>query len=162
MYKFTIPLQPAIELDAARAEALRRLEKNITLEGSCYVPAYSPGRKGYIRFRFLRRMVFAHRFTYETFIGPLVDGFTIDHLCRNTSCCNPDHLEQVSVQENIKRGTQGESQANKTHCIRGHEFTPENTYRPPNKNERICRKCMRMHGRKNDAIRRAKRRDLHD
>lgn len=53
----------------------------------------------------------------------------VDHLCRNHSCCNPDHLEVVSHTENILRGVgYAAMNARKTHCIRGHEFTPENTY----------------------------------
>jgi hypothetical protein len=32
----------------------------------------------------------------------------------------------------------------RTHCKRGHEFTPENTYRPPSNNARVCRACIRL------------------
>lgn len=46
-----------------------------------------------------------HRFSYEYFNGPLIDGLTIDHLCRNRCCVNPSHLEQVTERENILRGT---------------------------------------------------------
>lgn len=162
MIQIIIPGQPQGKVGHDRLKAIRRLESRISLSGGCFVPGFVRDKKGYVRFRFSGRMVSAHRFVYETFVGPIADGYTIDHLCRNTSCCNPEHLEQVTVNENIRRGTQGEKQAKKSHCIRGHEFTPENTYRPPNKNERLCRECMRMHGRKNDAIRRQKRRETRD
>lgn len=50
------------------------------------------------------RMVLAHRFAYETLVGPIPEGLQLDHLCRNTPCVNPLHLEVVTLQENIRRG----------------------------------------------------------
>lgn len=44
-----------------------------------------------------------HRASYEAFIGPISEGMTIDHICRNTSCVNPNHLEQVTQSENNAR-----------------------------------------------------------
>lgn len=81
----------------------------------------------------------AHRVMYENCVGPIPEGLVLDHLCRNTICINPDHLEPVTVIENLMRGV-GESAKNKrkTHCIRGHKFTPENT-RTVHKGVRINR-----------------------
>lgn len=45
----------------------------------------------------------AHRFAYTHFVGPIPDGLTIDHLCRNRRCINPEHLEAVSGAENTRR-----------------------------------------------------------
>lgn len=41
---------------------------------------------------------------YELLVGPIPEGLTIDHLCRNTMCVNPDHLEPVTHRENLMRG----------------------------------------------------------
>jgi len=45
----------------------------------------------------------AHRFSYETFVGPIPHGLHIDHKCRVRCCVNPDHLEPVTVAENNRR-----------------------------------------------------------
>lgn len=50
------------------------------------------------------RHVKAHREYYENAKGPIPPGLQIDHLCRNPSCVNPDHLEAVSAMENVRRG----------------------------------------------------------
>lgn len=46
----------------------------------------------------------AHRHFYENKYGKLAPGIQLDHLCRNRSCVNPDHLEPVSAAENKRRG----------------------------------------------------------
>lgn len=50
------------------------------------------------------RIVYTHRLMYEYMIGPIPDGLVLDHLCCNTRCCNPKHLEPVTSAENIRRG----------------------------------------------------------
>lgn len=46
----------------------------------------------------------AHRFAYELLVGPIPDGLVLDHLCRVRHCVNPQHLEPVTVGENLRRG----------------------------------------------------------
>jgi len=46
---------------------------------------------------------YAHRLAYELFIGPIPTGRELDHLCRNRCCCNPEHLEAVTHQQNMAR-----------------------------------------------------------
>lgn len=82
-----------------------------------------------------------HRVTYLHFKGPIPESLVLDHLCRNRACCNPEHLEPVTRKENTRRGLRGPGWGERdiTHCKRGHEFTPENTYR--SKVGRVCRAC---------------------
>jgi hypothetical protein len=51
-----------------------------------------------------QRMLYAHRVYYEEANGPIPDGLVIDHLCRQSACVNPDHLEAVTQSENVRRG----------------------------------------------------------
>lgn len=93
----------------------------------------------------------AHRLAYEMLVGPIPAGLILDHLCRNRSCVNPAHLEVVTNRENVLRGV-GPTAANaaKTHCVRGHAFTPENTIRRRG-TQRDCRACKNLWEREQNA-----------
>ena len=92
---------------------------------------------GYGLMKINSKMIGVHRFIYEYFVGKINHALQLDHLCRNRKCANPDHLEQVTLKENLRRGIN--HNRNKTHCIHGHELTPENTYGVIN--PRKCRTC---------------------
>ena len=53
--------------------------------------------------RHFKDMIGAHRWSYEYHYGPIPAGLTIDHLCRVKTCVRPDHLEAVTLAENIRR-----------------------------------------------------------
>ena len=99
---------------------------------------------GYGRFSVEDKDVLAHRWSYEHFIGPIPTGLTLDNLCRNRSCVNPNHLEPVTNRENILRG-EGITAKNacKTYCLRGHPFDDLNTYHDKGGGRR-CKTCMRL------------------
>lgn len=111
---------------------------------------------GYGVFSAAEQRDYAHRVSYEMHIGPIPVGMEIDHLCHTNdpschegddcphrSCVNPDHLEPVTHRVNCLRGRGFAAvAARKTHCLRGHEYTPGNTYVKPNGTRR-CRTCQR-------------------
>jgi hypothetical protein len=112
-------------------------------EGCWYWLGADNGR-GYGQF-FDGRRVYAHRWVYEYFVGPIPPGLHIDHLCRVPACVRPSHLEPVTHAENLRRGEWGatsEWKRTKTHCIHGHEYTPENTMVQSDTGYRACRACQ--------------------
>lgn len=91
--------------------------------------------------------LFAHRVAYELLVGPIPAGLQLDHLCRNTRCVRPDHLEAVTPRENYLRGVGFVAQnARKTHCPQRHEYDEANTY--VYRGMRYCRECQRERKRK--------------
>ncbi len=75
----------------------------------------------------------AHRWMYQALVGPIPAGKQIDHLCRNTRCCNPDHLEPVTAQDNVLRGAAatpwgGVWKRGMTHCRQGHPYSRHNIH----------------------------------
>lgn len=61
--------------------------------------------RGYGRMTVDRQSRFTHRLAYETWAGPLDPDLVLDHLCANTLCFNPNHLEQVTQGTNVRRGS---------------------------------------------------------
>jgi hypothetical protein len=119
--------------------------------GFCWEWNSTLTNEGYGVFTEARRQFKAHRRSYELLLGPIPDGLHLDHLCRNRKCVNPDHLEPVTSKVNALRGFSPMAKtARKTHCTKGHEYTPENTRICPD-GGRDCRTCDRDRKRKERA-----------
>jgi hypothetical protein len=98
--------------------------------------SFSPGGR--------EHSIYAHRFSYQHYIGPIPEGREVAHACGNPSCVNPDHLRAMTHRENLfDTFTSARRNAEKRHCKHGHEFTPENTIRLRN-GWRQCRECKRL------------------
>lgn len=115
----------------------------------CWRTRHRPGREGYTQLFFRRGngkgvTVYAHRLFYEKLVAPAPLDEDLDHLCRNRPCCNPEHLEAVPEAVNLLRGF-GPAARNlrKTHCVRGHEFSAENTATYGARGGRRCLACRK-------------------
>ena len=103
------------------------------------------------------RKYWAHRVSFEFHKRILVPGDTVDHLCNNTHCVNPSHLDAVPTGENSRRSPRTQSGKNirKTHCPQGHPYSGDNLFFDQGK--RKCRECVRLKNRLADAKRRSLR-----
>lgn len=97
-------------------------------------------KKGYGKYK----KYLSHRVSYSIFNNDINPSLVIDHICRNTSCVNPDHLRQVSMKTNVTENSNSVSaiNRNKNKCINGHAFTLKNTILK--KNGRGCRICTNI------------------
>lgn len=83
-----------------------RFWRNVEKTDDCWTWKGKPGKNGYGRFTRLGTTHLAHRFAYEHIRNTSIpDEMTIDHLCRNRMCVNPDHMELTTRAENGRRGS---------------------------------------------------------
>lgn len=125
----------------------RRFWSKVEKSADCWLWRGAADSHGYGRFHLIDYTTGAHRFAYESAVGPIPDGLQLDHLCRVPLCVNPQHLEPVLQIVNVRRGKSGDWQRSKTHCPQGHPYDAENTY-VSKTGSRSCRACARDRYRK--------------
>lgn len=106
---------------------------------------------GYGHIQIKGRTISTHRLVYQCICGPIPKGLTIDHLCRNRLCVNPEHLEAVTFRENTRRGTSPIAKnAKKTRCPRNHPLSGPNlrVYFGPYGPTRYCLICKKAASRR--------------
>lgn len=129
-----------------------RFWAKVNADADCWRWMAAHSHDGYGQFSLAGKILYAHRVAWDLLIGPIPDGYQLDHLCRNRGCVNPDHLEPVLPGENTRRAPWSQVERGKassryraavTHCVHGHPFDEVNTHiqirngRP----KRRCRKC---------------------
>ncbi len=107
-----------------------RFESKFIMTEGCWIWNGTKGQNGYGVFAVKHNgggwtAIYAHRFSYELYIGNITKGYTIDHLCRTPLCVNPKHLEAVTQAENLRRSpdTLIGRQIRRTHCPKGHPYS---------------------------------------
>lgn len=108
---------------------------------TCWIWTAQVGKGGYGYFRINGRSGGAHRAAYLIFVGAIPEGYEVDHLCRVPLCVNPEHLEAVPPRiNNLRSMSPAALNARKTHCPRGHDYTPVTDRQ--GKTKRLCRTCI--------------------
>lgn len=150
------------DLGRTRPGATRRLSKELWLakcgvwyskdSDGCYrwlraLSGGKPNQRGYGILVIDGKQHYAHRLAWRLFRGPIEQGLVIDHVCRVRNCVNVNHMELVTPGINVLRGFSPSGlNLTRTHCVNGHEYTPENTARRGH--WRVCRECRRISKRK--------------
>lgn len=151
----------AVHAVLAGAHDVARFVAHIDVRGAedCWPWTGGMQNQGYGRFGSDGQTFRAHRLAYEMAVGPIPDGAHLDHACHNKDaecaggngcqhrrCCNPAHLQPATLVENVMRGkSEAALNARKTHCKRGHPFSPENT-RLTAGGRRRCMTCSGLTG----------------
>ena len=138
-------MKPKRVFKVRRLTPIERFFKHVDKTEGCWVWKGSKW-KDYGCFRIDGKSVKAHRFAYESLVGPIPEGMQLDHLCRNRSCIRPDHLEPVTNLENTLRGENFIARhIAKTHCAHGHSLSGDNLRIEivNGGKRRVCRTCNR-------------------
>lgn len=127
--------------DRSRLTAREYLEQSKGTTGQCWPWQGSVDARGYGHASLPTGRDYAHRYAYRELVGELDEGMTVDHLCRVRSCVNPDHLEQVTRAENLRRAVPYRRPQKRRLGKCEHEDTDDVYVDPSGK--RVCRECRR-------------------
>jgi len=90
------------------ADLTRDFRTKITVCPSCDCWLFSrTDRSGYSQFKFRSKNLVGHRFAYSRLVGPVPDGYDLDHMnCTLHRCVHPAHLEPVPRTVNAERANE--------------------------------------------------------
>ena len=100
-----------MKLKLTKREQQRFLDKiKVNPETNCWEWQACKSGGGYGKFGFRGKTVLSHRLAYQCIIGEIPEGMELDHVRINQTpelcsraCCNPEHLEAVTHQQNMSR-----------------------------------------------------------
>ncbi len=132
-----------------------RVDKSAT----CWIWTGHTNRDGYGLFSVLRqstrKQLRAHRIAYALERSDIPSSLHLHHKCRCRLCVNPEHLEPIRPSDHAQK-----HHKKRTHCFRGHEFTPQNTIHRAN-HQRQCRACWQVHAKEHEKRRAERRAKVH-
>lgn len=131
----------------SREVILERIERKISPEpnSGCWLWTGAVSGSGYGKINIGGKFFAAHRLSYFLHNDlPTTNPLFVCHRCDNPMCVNPEHLFLGTARDNlvdcILKGRN--ARLLKTHCPRGHPYDDTNTYRPPGKVNRQCKRCV--------------------
>lgn len=130
-----------LDVDYLRPVFWWRVE--IRTDDECWLWGQSTGSHGYGQTWDGRTVRLAHRVAWVLTFGEIPAGMTVDHICRERKCCNPEHLRLLT---NVDNATDN-GRTGRTHCGNGHAYTAETT-RITKAGHRRCLVCERATKRK--------------
>lgn len=125
---------------------LERFWAKVDVQGpdDCWEWTGARHAQGYGHLRAAGRTMKAHRVSALIHFGPFDRRMDVRHTCDNPPCVNPNHLRVGTTLQNVRdcidKGRFRNHNQAKTHCLRGHAFTDENTY-ITKLGRRNCRTC---------------------
>lgn len=140
--------------DRVRERAATRVARSSV--SGCWISGYSVASHGYAQIGWQenggRWMVLAHRASWERSNGPVPPGMTLDHLCKEKRCVNPDHLRLLDNFENGRR-THGRDWG-EGECANGHPnsfLEPDPHRKTKDGKPRLglrCSECAKLYARR--------------
>ena len=134
------------------AMLLSRLMKRVEInqDTGCW-EVLSGLQKGYSLIKYKGVVYRGHRVSYTALVGCIPGGMSIDHLCMVKNCINPNHLEPVSLSENVSRCRKANVHFisgptnTKLLCRNGHWKIGDNLQLHRYKDGRVRRTCKQCH-----------------
>lgn len=140
------PTAGTLSDEAYDARWLERLasKSRPAANGCIEVPDVFHNEDGYAIAQHRKLGQFAHHVIVILKGRPIPPGFMSCHRCGNHACVNDDHLYVGTMKQNARDTVAmgRHLEANKTECISGHAFTPENTY--IHNRKRKCLACLHI------------------
>ena len=112
-------------------------------ERGCHISTYSVGSHGYAQIGWseggVRTVTLVHRVVYAAARGPIPEGMTVDHMCKQRRCCNHDHLRLLSNYENARRTSGRDWPVGQ--CSNGH---PNSMLHRQRGGRTVCAPCLQV------------------
>ena len=121
-----------------QSSTLEQKLHSYTLNGNCWEYNGCINNHGYCLIMVDRKLKYAHRLAWEFWNKmEIPDGMTVDHICFNRKCINPEHLRLATHSQNCGRHKQSQV---KTWCEKHNCPRKKVSYQSGKRS--ICPKCQ--------------------